>query len=299
MWEKAFQKTLESLPSDPYIEITYFHSQSLAEELKRNADSLVPRFITAFTILIIFSVICSMATIDGTFYVDWVLSKPILAVLGVMNAGMGIATAIGALNLIGVPYNDIVGVMPFLVVAVGVDNMFLMAAAVRRTNRAFPFEVRVGECMSDAAISMFITSLTDAFSFGVGTITRLEFYALFLHYSFFRIPAVQIFCFYTCAAIIFTFIYQVFPYCMTFIYSNIFRSLFSLLGSRFGQNGNPKAFIVFFCDQQFLPLIKNLHHFFIKFSGLVLVVTKILIIFQSISRNRLLHIFFKNGMHLF
>lgn len=108
---------------DPNIEITFFHSQTLAEELKRNAESLVPRFVLAFTILVLFSVACSMSFIDGTFYIDWVLSKPIQAILGVLNAGMGIAAAIGLMNLIGVPYNDIIGVMPFLVVAVGVDNM--------------------------------------------------------------------------------------------------------------------------------------------------------------------------------
>lgn len=49
--------------------------------------------------------------------------------------------------------------------------------------------------MSDAAISMFITSLTDAFSFGVGTITS--------------IPAVQLFCIYTATAVVLTFVYQV------------------------------------------------------------------------------------------
>lgn len=70
------------------------------------------------------------------------------------------------------PYSDIVGVMPFLLVAVGTDNMFLMVAAVRHTNRAFPVPKRIGESMSDAAISILITSLTDAFSFGVGAITR-------------------------------------------------------------------------------------------------------------------------------
>lgn len=73
--------------------------------------------------------------------------------------------------------------------------MFLMVAAVRRTNRTESPEKRIGECMSDAAISMFITSLTDAFSFGVGTITS--------------IPAVQVFCMYTTVAVIFTFIFQV------------------------------------------------------------------------------------------
>lgn len=74
--------------------------------------------------------------------------------------------------------------------------MFLMVAAIRRTNRAFTVSQRIGEAMSDAAISMCITSLTDALSFGVGAITT--------------IPAVQIFCFFTCAAISFTFIFQVF-----------------------------------------------------------------------------------------
>uniref|UniRef100_A0A914YY29 SSD domain-containing protein n=1 Tax=Panagrolaimus superbus TaxID=310955 RepID=A0A914YY29_9BILA len=95
-----------------------------------------------------------MALIDGTFYIDWVLSKPVLAIIGVINAGMGIATAIGALSFAGVPFTDIVGVMPFLVVPVGTNNMFLMVATVRRTNRAFPAEIRVGECLSDAAISI-------------------------------------------------------------------------------------------------------------------------------------------------
>ena len=34
--------------------------------------------------------------------------------------------------------------MPFLVVAIGVDNMFLMTAAFRRTDRSLPVEERIG-----------------------------------------------------------------------------------------------------------------------------------------------------------
>ncbi|KAI1723441.1 patched family domain-containing protein [Ditylenchus destructor] len=195
LWEKEFQRLMEHYPKDPFIKMTYFHSQTLAEELKRNADSLVPRFVLAFAILMLFSVFCNISTCDNSYFIDWAVSKPILAILGVVNAGMGILTAIGLLNWLSVPYNDIVGVMPFLVVAVGVDNMFLMVAAIRRTNRAFSVGRRMGEAMSDAAISMMITALTDAFSFGVGAITT--------------IPAVQIFCIYTCAAITATFVYQI------------------------------------------------------------------------------------------
>ncbi|KAM3721406.1 Patched domain-containing protein [Dirofilaria immitis] len=199
LWEKKLQNALENYPSDPSITFTYLHSQTLTEELKRNANSLIPRFVVAFSILVFFSLLCSLIFIDGTFYVDWVLSKPILSLLGVINAGMGIITGIGITSFCGVPYSDIVGVMPFLVVAVGTDNMFLMVAAVRHTNRALPVPKRIGESMSDAAISILITSLTDAFSFGVGAITS--------------IPAVQIFCIYTGVAIAATFIYQISFFC--------------------------------------------------------------------------------------
>ena len=117
LWEKEFQRKIKSYgEKDPYLTITYFHSQTLAEELKRNADSLIPRFVLAFSILILFSVICNLSTCHNGFYIDWVVSKPVLAIFGVINAGMGIATAVGILNLLSVPYNDIVGVMPFLVV---------------------------------------------------------------------------------------------------------------------------------------------------------------------------------------
>lgn len=86
LWEKAFQAALETYPTDPYITFTYFHSQTLAEELKRNADSLIPRFILAFSILVLFSLLCNMSTCDmNGFYIDWVISKPILAVLGVVS----------------------------------------------------------------------------------------------------------------------------------------------------------------------------------------------------------------------
>ncbi|MFH4975532.1 hypothetical protein AB6A40_002241 [Gnathostoma spinigerum] len=199
LWEQSFQEHLQRYPPNPYISVTYFHSQTLAEELERNADSLIPRFVVAFTILVLFSVLCSITFIDGTLYVDWTLSKPVLSFLGVLNAGMGIITGIGITNFLGMPFNDIVGVMPFLLVAVGTDNMFLMVAAVRKTNRAYPVHRRIGECMSDAAISILITALTDALSFGVGTITS--------------IPAVQIFCVYTCVAISVTFFYQITFFC--------------------------------------------------------------------------------------
>lgn len=73
--------------------------------------------------------------------------------------------------------------------------MFLIVASMRRTNLAFPVGKRVGEALSDAAISITITGLTDALSFFTGCITT--------------IPAVYIFCAYTGVAVVLTFLYQI------------------------------------------------------------------------------------------
>ncbi|PIO67989.1 hypothetical protein TELCIR_10237, partial [Teladorsagia circumcincta] len=40
LWENELGRHLAAYPEDPYIKITYFHSQTLADELQRNADSL-------------------------------------------------------------------------------------------------------------------------------------------------------------------------------------------------------------------------------------------------------------------
>lgn len=73
---------------------------------------------------------------------------------------MGIASAMGMLTYLEIQYNDIIAVMPFLVVAVGTDNMFLMVASLKRTDRNLKYDQRIAECMADAAVSILITALT-------------------------------------------------------------------------------------------------------------------------------------------
>lgn len=61
-------------------------------------------------------------------------------------------------------------------------------------------EARMVETLSEAAVAITITSVTDALSFGVGTITR--------------IPAVSCFCRDAALACVFNYIYQV-PHSLT------------------------------------------------------------------------------------
>ncbi|KFD52451.1 patched family protein [Trichuris suis] len=193
LWEKEFQKALLNY-RDPMLDITVLHSQTLDDELERNAEHLTPRFALCFLILLVFATLCTISFIDGTCFIDWSISKPILALVGVIGAGIGVSSAVGLMNLCGMIYTQIVAVMPFLVVSVRLDNTFLMISAVRRTSPQKSVEDRIGDAMSEAAVSITITVLTDVFSFALGILTN--------------IPAVQIFCAYTTAAIATTFFNQ-------------------------------------------------------------------------------------------
>ena len=69
LWEKALQDyILHNATADfPLLDLTVFHSQTLNEELKRNADSLVPKFAVAFTLLILFCQLCGFVTVRDTW----------------------------------------------------------------------------------------------------------------------------------------------------------------------------------------------------------------------------------------
>lgn len=73
--------------------------------------------------------------------------------------------------------------------------MFIMVAAWRLTSIKSSLEDRLCEALEHSAVSITVTSLTNALSFGIGMITSIR--------------AVRLFCAYTAAAIVFNYIYQV------------------------------------------------------------------------------------------
>lgn len=61
-----------------------FHNESLPEGLQQVADSLTPKFVVTCTILFTFCGLSSVVVINinGFFVIDWVRSKPSIALAG-------------------------------------------------------------------------------------------------------------------------------------------------------------------------------------------------------------------------
>ncbi|CAD1473463.1 unnamed protein product [Heterotrigona itama] len=178
-WEEAFLETLRRVEEGnmfKHIATARFASRTLELELEENTKTIVPYFSSTFILMALFSVVTCMMT-------DWVRSKPWLGLLGNVSAAMATVAAFGLCIYLGVDFIGLNLAAPFLMIGIGIDDTFVMLAAWRRTSIMKPVPERMAATLSEAAVSITITSLTDMISFFIGILSPF--------------PSVQIFCIYS------------------------------------------------------------------------------------------------------
>nr|XP_023679252.1 patched domain-containing protein 3 isoform X1 [Paramormyrops kingsleyae] len=187
LWLKAFLSFSANL-SMQSTTISRFTSLSRQQEMDRNTDDVIPLFSITYFLAITFSITSCMR-------LDNVRNKVWVASFGVISAGLAVLSSFGMLLYIGVPFSMTVGNAPFLILGIGVDDMFIMIASWQQTNVHDDVRDRMAHTYKEAAISITITTLTDVLAFYIGTLTGFR--------------SVQSFCLYTGTAILFCYFYNV------------------------------------------------------------------------------------------
>lgn len=131
---------------------------------------------------------------------NWVEWRFFLSSIALLCIGAAFLAAVGACSLFGVPYGPVHNSLPFMLMGLGVDDAFVMAASweqvlSEKINRNKPLQERVALMLSHAGSAICITSLTDVVAFIIGTSTIL--------------PCLQSFCIYASVGVLATFLLQV------------------------------------------------------------------------------------------
>ena len=121
-------------------------------------------------------------------------SRVFVSGMGVVSIGLAIASSYGLCSYFGLFYSPLMNVLPFLLLGIGVDDMFVLVNAYDNTNPYLSIAERLGNAMSTAGMSITVTSFTDIFAFLIGSTTSL--------------PALRNFCFYAALGIFFDYLYQ-------------------------------------------------------------------------------------------
>lgn len=188
-WEHKVFNYSESTKSDSLIRVFATSEGLVSEEVRRTGIEAMPLMSISFLVVLIF-------TVTTTLKSDPVTSKPWEAAVGVFCPILSLMASFGALFWLGFAFLPIVSVVPFLILAIGVDDVFIFLYCYHRTDSKLPVEERIAEMLAEAGPSITITSLTNFLSFAIS--------------AFAPTPAIQVFSIFISVAVVFDYFYQIF-----------------------------------------------------------------------------------------
>ena len=103
----------------------------------------------------------------------WSEMRPFLTGMGIFSVVLGVPIAYGITSAIGYPFMPHFAVLPFLMVGLGIDDMFVIMKTYRNLEEATEqnLEDKIAKTLKHAGVSITVTSLTDVCVFAVGAIT--------------------------------------------------------------------------------------------------------------------------------
>ncbi|XP_006621496.1 NPC intracellular cholesterol transporter 1 isoform X3 [Apis dorsata] len=198
-WEKSyieFMKNWTTMKKPEFMDIAFTSERSIEDELNRESQSDVLTILVSYIIMFAYIAIslgqiknCSRLLID---------SKITLGLGGVLLVLASVVCSVGLFGFIGIPATlIIIEVIPFLVLAVGVDNIFILVQThqreSRRPNESIP--EHIGRILGQVGPSMLLTSVSESCCFFLGGLSDM--------------PAVKAFALYAGMALLVDFVLQV------------------------------------------------------------------------------------------
>ncbi|CAL8347091.1 unnamed protein product [Lota lota] len=196
-WEQIFLNIVQDYQRDPSNNFTfaYMAERSLEDEINRTTSEDIPIFMISYLVIFIYIAValgeyssCKRILVDSKFLVG---------LGGILVVGCSVLASMGFYAWIGIPSSLIIlQVVPFLVLAVGADNIFIFVLEHQRDMRrpGESREMQIGRVLGNVAPSMLLCSLSESICFFLGALSTM--------------PAVKSFALYAALAVLMDFLLQ-------------------------------------------------------------------------------------------
>eukprot|EP00079_Xenopus_tropicalis_P016418 XP_004915269.1 PREDICTED: Niemann-Pick C1 protein [Xenopus tropicalis] len=197
-WELEFIKFVENY-SNPNLSISFSAERSIEDEINRESKSDVTTVVISYALMFVYiSLALGQIGHCSSILVD---SKISLGIAGILIVLSSVACSLGIFSYAGVSLTLIViEVIPFLVLAVGVDNIYIIVQRYQRDERLHDetLDQQIGRILGDVAPSIFLSAFAETVAFFLGALSSMpavRTFSLFAGMAVFLDFLLQITCF--------------------------------------------------------------------------------------------------------
>ncbi|RVX70487.1 hypothetical protein B0A52_05986 [Exophiala mesophila] len=207
-WERALKHELliaQQQANSRGLRLSFNTEISLEEELNKSTNTDAKIVAISYLVMFIYASLAlgsaslSLRTLLNNPSNVFVQSKFTLGIVGIVIVLMSVSGSVGLFSAAGVKVTLIIAeVIPFLVLAVGVDNIFLIVHEFERVNVSHPDEEideRIAKALGRMGPSILLSASTETIAFAMG--------------AFVGMPAVKNFAAYAAGAVFINAILQV------------------------------------------------------------------------------------------
>ena len=178
-WENALRDRLllaQEEAKERGLRLSFTTEISLEQELNKSTNTDAKIIVISYIVMFIYACFALGTPLKHVFRNPAVLlveSKVTLGLTGIIIVLLSITSSIGFFSWVGLKATLIImEVIPFIVLAVGVDNIFLIVHELERVNVSCPdqmVEERVARALGRMGPSILFSALTETVAFAIGT----------------------------------------------------------------------------------------------------------------------------------
>ncbi|KAM8966900.1 NPC intracellular cholesterol transporter 1 [Pelodytes ibericus] len=197
-WEQEFINFVKNY-NNSNLSISFSSERSIEDEINRESKSDVSIVLISYFIMFAY-ISLALGNFSRCRFI-LVDSKVSLGVAGIFIVLSSVACSLGIFSYAHIPLTLIViEVIPFLVLAVGVDNIYIIVQTLQRDERlqGETLDQQIGRVLGDVAPSIFLSSFSETVAFFLGALSSMpavRTFSLFAGMAVFIDFLLQISCF--------------------------------------------------------------------------------------------------------